>query len=697
MKQVVQSFRTGVLAVEDVPSPLPRAGGVLVQTIVSAVSAGTEKAKVDLARKNLLAKAAARPDQVRKVLATLRTEGVRATYNKIRNKLDALSPLGYSAAGRVVAVGDGCDGFAIGDLVACGGAGYANHAELIWVPRNLCAQIPPDVAIEEAAFATIGAIALHGVRQADVTLGETVAVIGLGLLGQISVQLLRASGCRVIGVDLDPWKVELAAKQGCDLALRRDDAVLERVQELTHGRGADAVIVTAATTSNDPIVLAGELARDRAHVVIVGAVPAEIPRTPYYEKELDVRMSRSYGPGRYDRAYEDKGIDYPIGYVRWTEQRNLEAFLEALAAKRLAIADLITHRVPIADAVRAYDLISAERTLGIVLTYPDEISHAPIITAGTTRRPAAAKVGVIGAGAFAGGVLLPALRAMPQVSLAKICTASGTTARDLAIRQGIGEAVESIDAIIEDDQINAVLIATRHDQHAILAARALAAGKAVFVEKPLALDRSELDTVLAIGNPALVVGFNRRFSPHTDRVVRAFAGIGARTIQIRVNAGVLPPSHWAHDPEAGGGRLLGEGCHFVDLAHVLGGAAITRVFAAGRRDDAVITLEMANGSIATIAYTARGDVASGKERVEVFGGGVSATIDDFRVTTIVRGGKRVTLETAQNKGHREELARFIAMVTRAAAPPMTLAEIHNTSLAAIAVNEALAVGAPIAI
>ena len=697
MKQVVQSFRTGVLAVEDVPSPLPRAGGLLVQTIVSAVSAGTEKAKVDLARKHLLAKAAARPDQVRKVLATLRTEGVRATYNKIRNKLDALSPLGYSAAGKVVAVGDGCDGFAIGDLVACGGAGYANHAELIWVPRNLCARIPPGVAIEEAAFATIGAIALHGVRQADATLGETVAVIGLGLLGQISVQLLRASGCRVIGVDLDPWKVELAAKLGCDLALRRDDAVLERVHELTNGRGADAVIVTAATTSNDPIVLAGELARDRAHVVIVGAVPAEIPRTPYYEKELDVRMSRSYGPGRYDRAYEDKGIDYPIGYVRWTEQRNLEAFLDALAAKRLAIVDLITHRVPISDAVRAYDLIGAERTLGIVLTYPDEVSHAPIITTGTSRRPAAANVGVIGAGAFAGGVLLPVLRAMPQVSLAKICTASGTTARDIAIRQGIGEAVESIDAIIGDDQINAVVIATRHDQHAILATRALAAGKAVFIEKPLALDRSELDAVLAVGNPALVVGFNRRFSPHTDRVVRAFAGIGARTIQIRVNAGVLPPSHWTHDSEAGGGRLLGEGCHFVDLARVLGGATITRVFAAGRRDDAVITLEMANGSIATIAYTARGDVASGKERVEVFGGGVSATIDDFRATTIVRGGKRDSFETAQNKGHREELTRFIAMVTRAAAPPMALEEIRNSSLAAIAVTEALAVGAAIAI
>ena len=351
MKQVVQSFRTGLLAIDDVPSPLPRAGGLLVQTEVSAVSAGTEKAKVELARKNLLAKAAARPDQVKKVLATLRTEGVRATYNKIRTKLDALNPLGYSAAGRVIAVG--CDGFAVGDRVSCAGAGYANHAELIWVPSNLCVRIPEGVAMEHAAFATIGAIALHGVRQAEAKLGETVAVIGLGLIGELAVQLLRASGCRVVGIDLEAWKVE---RSDSDLALHRADDVVARTMAFTRDRGVDAVIVTATSTSNDPIVLAGEIARDRAHVVIVGAVPAEIPRTPYYEKELDVRMSRSYGPGRYDRAYEEHGAEYPIGYVRWTEQRNMEAFLEVVAAKRIDVAKLITHRVPVEDAVGAYDL-----------------------------------------------------------------------------------------------------------------------------------------------------------------------------------------------------------------------------------------------------------------------------------------------------------------------------------------------------
>jgi predicted dehydrogenase/threonine dehydrogenase-like Zn-dependent dehydrogenase len=696
VKQVVQSLRTGLLAVEDVPAPLARAGGVLVQTIASAVSSGTEKAKIDLARKNLLAKAAARPDQVRKVLATLRTEGVRATYHKIRNKLDALSPLGYSAAGRIVAVGDGCEGYAVGDLVACAGAGYANHAELIWVPVNLCARIPEGVALEQAAFTTLGAIALHGVRQAEAKLGESVAVIGLGLLGQLAVQLLRASGCRVIGIDLDPWKVELARELGCDLALQRDDTVVERTRAFTGGRGADAILITAAASSNDPIVLAGELARERAHVVIVGAVATSIPRTPYYEKELDVRMSRSYGPGRYDKAYEDKGLDYPIGYVRWTEQRNMEAFLSALAARRLDLTKLITHRVPIANAVEAYDAIGTARSLGIVLTYPEDVTREPVVTAGIARTPAQARVGIIGAGSFAGSTLLPLLRGMPNVALAKVCTASGTSARDLAIRHRIGEAVSTVEEILDDQAINAVVIATRHDQHAVLAARALAAGKVVFVEKPLALDRAELTMVAAAArtNPALVIGFNRRFSPHTTRVQRAVRG--PVMIQIRVNAGALPADHWTLDREIGGGRLIGEGCHFIDLAHALAGGDIASVYAIGRNDDIIVTMQHVNSSVSTIAYTASGDPSSGKERIEVFGGGMSALIDDFRVTTVVRGGNRDVLDTAQDKGHREELARFVGMVVTGAPPPSTLAAVLHSSAATIAAIESLGAGAPIA-
>ncbi|HSN25129.1 MAG TPA: zinc-binding alcohol dehydrogenase, partial [Kofleriaceae bacterium] len=440
MKQVVQNYRTGELLVDDVPAPALRAGGVLVQVVVSAVSAGTEKSKVDLARKNLVGKAMARPDQVKKVIDTVRKEGVRATFNKVKNKLDSLSPLGYSAAGRVVAVGDGCEGFTVGDAVACAGAGFANHAELIWVPQNLVAKLPAGVSFEDASFATIGAIALQGIRQAEAQLGETIAVIGLGLIGQLTVQLLRAAGCRVVGVDVDPWKVELARQHGADLALARDADVVAQTFALTDGRGADAVIITAAAPNNDPVVLAGDLARDRAHVVIVGAVPLDVPRSPFYEKELDVRMSRSYGPGRYDRGYEEKGLEYPVGYVRWTENRNMQAFLHSIAAGQLKLGALITHRVPLADAGRAYDLVAgeiSERFLGVVLTYPEERTpERPIATPGVVARRARATVGFIGAGSFAGGTLIPALRAHADVALAKVCTASGLTARDTAIRHG---------------------------------------------------------------------------------------------------------------------------------------------------------------------------------------------------------------------------------------------------------------------
>ena len=713
MKQVVQNYRTGELLVDDVPAPALRAGGMLVQVVVSAVSAGTEKSKVDLARKNLVGKAMARPDQVKKVIDTVRKEGVRATFNKVKNKLDSLSPLGYSAAGRVVAVGDGCDGFTVGDAVACAGAGFANHAELIWVPQNLCARLPAGVSFEDASFATIGAIALQGVRQAEAQLGETIAVIGLGLIGQLTVQLLRAAGCRVVGVDVDPWKVDLARQHGADLALARDADVVAQTFALTDGRGADAVIITAAAPNNDPVVLAGDLARDRAHVVIVGAVPLDVPRSPFYEKELDVRLSRSYGPGRYDRGYEEKGLDYPVGYVRWTENRNMQAFLQALAAGQLKLGGLITHRVPLAEAERAYDLVAgeiAERFLGVVLTYPeDRAPERPIATPGIAARRGRATVGFIGAGSFAGGTLIPALKAHTEVVLSKVCTASGLTARDTAIRHGFASSCAEPDDILGDDAINAVFVATRHDSHAELATRALARGKAVFVEKPLSLTREGLSSVMraAETNPALTVGFNRRFSPHTERVRGVFAGIGGGlVINIRVNAGPIPPDSWIHDPQSGGGRLLGEVCHFVDLASALAGTTIKRVHAAALglpdpasrlRDNVSISLELSDGSLANIVYTSKGDMALGKERVEVFGGGISAVIDDFTTTTIVRRGKTDRFKTTQDKGHREEIARFVRMATGAGAPPIPLDVLASSSLATIAAVEALDGGVPVSL
>lgn len=711
MKQVVQNFRTGELALEDVPSPAARAGGLVVRTAASVVSAGTEKTKIDLARKSLVGKAMARPDQVRKVLDTLKKEGVVNTYHKVRNKLDSLSPLGYSAAGRVVAVGDGCEGFSVGDAVACAGAGYANHAELLWVPPNLCARIPDGVALEAAAFSTIGAIALQGVRQAQAQLGETIAVIGLGLIGQLTVQLLRASGCRVVGIDVDPWKVELAQQHGIDLALVRGADVVGRTHQLTDGRGADAIIITAAAPDNDPVVLAGELARDRAHVVLVGAVPLEVPRSPFYEKELDIRMSRSYGPGRYDRGYEERGLDYPIGYVRWTENRNMQAFLRALETRQVSVEKLITHRVPVLEAERAYDLIAGtldERFLGVVLHYPEDAPPPPrvIATPGVRGGRTAATVGFIGAGSFAGGTLIPILKALPGVTLGKVCTASGLSARDAAIRHGFAASVSEPADILEDDATSAVVIATRHDSHAALAARALGRGKAVFVEKPLALDRAQLDEVLAAAehNPRLTVGFNRRFSPHTAHVRRALAGAGALVIQIRVNAGPVAADSWIHDPASGGGRLLGEVCHFIDLAQAIAGARIERVYAVGiglpdpasrLRDNLCVSLELTDGSVASIAYTSKGDVALGKERIEVFGGGIAAVIDDFRVTTVTRGGRTRQLKTRQDKGHAEEMRRFMAMATAGAPPPIDLADLRSASLATIAALESLALGTPV--
>lgn len=709
MKQVVQNYRTGELALEEVPRPALRPGGLLVHTLASAVSAGTEKSKVELARKNLLGKAMARPDQVRKVLDTLKREGVVQTFHKVRNKLESLSPLGYSAAGRVLAVGDGASGFAVGDRVACAGAGYANHAEVIWVPSNLCVKLPDAVAFEAGAFTTIGAIALQGVRQAEATFGETIAVIGLGLIGQLTVQLLRACGCRVVGVDVDPWKVELAGKSGADLALARGEDVVAATHALTDGRGADAVIITAAAPDNDPIVLAGELARDRAHVVIVGAVPIEVPRSPFYEKELDVRLSRSYGPGRYDRAYEEKGLDYPVGYVRWTENRNMDAFVRAIAAGQVALDALITHRVPLGEVERAYELISGstpDHFLGVVLQYPAE-PPPPAITA---PRPRAARgtigLGLIGAGSFAGGTLLPLLKGRPQVTLDKVCSASGLTARDAALRHGFAHAVADPDEIFDDPGIDAVVIATRHDSHAALAAAALRRGKAVFVEKPLALTRAQLDEVLAAArdNPALTVGFNRRFSPHTARVRRAFEDCGALVIDIRVNAGPIPTDSWIHDPDVGGGRLLGEGCHFIDLAQALTGARVARVFATGvglpdpasrLRDNFALTLQLTDGSIATIVYTAKGDPALGKERIEVFGGGMAAVIDDFRTTTIIRRGKTEPWKTRQDKGHADEIARFVDAVAGGLPPPIGLADLRAASLASLAAVESLATGMPV--
>jgi predicted dehydrogenase/threonine dehydrogenase-like Zn-dependent dehydrogenase len=682
----------------------------LVRTSYSVISIGTERSKLEFGRKSLLGKARSRPDQVRQVLEVVQREGVASAYRKVRHRLNAFTPLGYSSAGVVVGVGEGVPEFRVGDRVACAGAGYANHAELNWIPRNLVVPVPGNVPLEGAAFATLGAIALQGVRQAEVGLGESVAVIGLGLLGQLTVQLLRAAGARPIGIDVDAARVALAAGQGA-LGVERRDDVVERVRVATGGIGVDAVIITAATSSEDPMRLACQLARQQGRVVVVGEVPINVPRSPAYEKELEVRLSRSYGPGRYDPTYEEGGHDYPVGYVRWTEGRNLGEFVRLLSSGSLDLGSLITHRYDFADAVAAYDSLSGPEgrgALGVLLRYPEDAAPEPRrIALSSSSAPFAARggrvgIGLIGAGGFASSVLLPQLRRL-EVDLRGVMTASGLTARDAAEKHGFRYMAGSSDELLADPEIQAVVIATRHDEHARLASEALRAGKAVFVEKPLALDDESLDEVLgaAAAGGLLMVGFNRRFAPATvflrERLART---AGARVVQVRVNAGAVPAESWVHDPAAGGGRLLGEGCHFVDLALYLAGSPAVEVSAgalggadpaAVLQDNLQVTLHCADGSLASVLYTSKGDIRSGKERVEVFAGGATGVIDDFRRAEFW-AGRRERWRGTQDKGHTAELAAFVRTVREGGTAPIPLAELENSSRATLRAAAALRAG-----
>lgn len=710
MKQVLQSYRTGELTVAEVPAPGVEPGCLLVLTAASLVSVGTDRGTLELSQKSLLGKARERPDLVRKVLDKVARDGVVAAGKAALSKLDQPIPLGYSCTGRVLAVGEGVSGFSAGDRVACAGAKAASHAEVNLVPQNLCALVPEGVSDEAAAFVTLGAVALHGVRQAQPTLGESFAVIGLGLIGQLALQLLKASGCSVLGVDLDPLKVKLALELGADAAVVREGAVLEAALGLSRGRGLDGVIVAAATQSSDPIQLAGDLCRDRARVVALGAVGMEVPRRPYYDKELTLLQSRSYGPGRYDPLYEEHGVDYPLGYVRWTEGRNLESFLAQCAAGRVRTGPLVSHRFPIERAAEAYALVqSGAEALGIVLTYP--LREAPSRTVQVVRQPArstALRVGVIGAGNFAAGVLVPQLASIASAQLVSIASARGVTARHLAQKHGIAQATTDAEAVINDAQIDAVVIATRHGQHARLATRALQAGKHVFVEKPLALDEAELALVLSAARASgrvLSVGYNRRFAPLSLKLRDHFAARRAPlVIQLRVNAGALPADSWIHDAREGGGRIVGEACHFVDLCAFIAGAVPVSVFAQGVReqggaradDNVTLSLRFADGSIATVAYVATGDPSLGKERIEVLGDGASAVLDDFRHLELRRGGKRSTSRTLlQDKGHRAGLEAFLDAARGGAQGPFTLAELAATSRVTFAALESLRTGAPI--
>lgn len=737
VKQVVQNYKTGELSVQEVPPPHLRPGGVLVRTAYSLISAGTERGMIDLARKNLLQKARERPDLVRKVVDKARTEGALVAYQKALRRLETPMPLGYSSAGTVIAVGEGVHSFEVGDRVACAGIGHACHAEVVFVPQNLCAKLPamlappdspaaerrPSLTLDTAAYTTVGAVALEGVRTADVRIGDSAVVLGLGLVGLLTVQILRAAGCRVLGMDLNPARCRLAAELGCPAVAGSSAEIAELTAQLTGGHGADAVLVTAATSSSEQMHLAGELARDRARIAVVGHVGVELPRKLYYEKALEVRMSRSYGPGRYDRQYEEKGFDYPIGYVRWTEKRNMEAFLQLVADGAVDVARLTTHRFPIGRALDAYQLITAgsEPNLGVLLEYPDAPSQSTRIAvqAGSRRdhpRPGRPHVsgrcvglGVIGAGNFASGVLLPALRQAEGIQLRTICSLNGLNARAAAQRFGFAACTSDPNDLFSDPGIQAVLIATRPGSHAALAAAALAAGKHVFVEKPLATDLAQLrciaERVAERPSHIVTVGYNRRFSPFGRRLRSSFARRSSPLVAIyRVNGGALPLDDRQYEQEEGGGRIIGEVGHFVDLLSYVTGEQPVRVWAGAvggegshfRHENAALTIHFGGGSVGTIVYVTQGAASFSKERLEVFGGGAVGVIEDFRRLELVdgRGRKTDRNHLGQDKGHRAELAAFLDAVRRDGPPPVPFADYALTTLCTLQMVAALRSGQP---
>ena len=707
VRQLLQDVSSGEISLTEVPVPLRGSASLLVATRASVISAGTERAVMELGAKSLAGKARARPDLARKVLDSVREEGARTAYRKVRGRLAEPNALGYSSCGVVLEAPAGSPA-GPGDLVACAGANYAVHADIVSVPRTLCARVPDGVAPEQAAYATVAAIALHGVRLCELALGEVVVVIGLGLVGQLTLELVAASGGLALGVDPSPARVDLARASGFWATADPQELVAEAHRQ-TSGRGADAALVTAAARTAEPLATAVEAARERATVCIVGDVPVEHARTPLFAKELRLVVSRSYGPGRYDPLHEEGGVDYPAGYVRWTEGRNLDAVLALMANGALRPERLTTHTFDLAQGPDAYALLSGEEpSLGIVLRYESAadvntrtLVVSPRVPGAAIRRGAARdhiRLGVLGAGTFARTVLLPALS--NSVELVAIATATGSSARSTAERLGASRASTDPASVLEADDIDAVLIATRHDTHAEYAARALTAGKDVFVEKPLALDQAELDAVeLAARDPragTLTVGFNRRFAPLAIALRQALVGSGPVVVQCRVNAGRLPRAHWTHDPEVGGGRIVGEVCHFVDFAAFLCGPAPRLVSAVAvegssepREDTIVATLSFPGGSVATIAYSALGDASLPKERIEVLGEAGAAVLDDFRTLELHRSGKRTKQGSRRDKGHAAEMAAFLT-ACRTGIPAQDLDELFAVMRTTFAIRDAVA-------
>lgn len=707
MKQLLQSLRSGAITVKDVGAPqAAKRAGVIVRVHASVISAGTEKMSVDLARASLIEKAKSRPDDVKKVLAEVKQQGFWATYNRVMNKLDSQKAMGYSCAGEVIAVSPDVDDLRPGDRVACGGQG-ANHAEVVSVLRNLCVKIPDTVSYEDACYTTLGAIAMQGVRQAEPTFGETVAVIGLGLVGQLTCAIARAAGCQVIGIDLDEENVKLAAKHNAHFAFcRKEDNLVDKIKSLTSGYGVDATIITAATSSNDPIDFSAAISRDKGRIVMVGVTKMDIPRDPFFVKELEFKLSRSYGPGRYDATYEEKGIDYPIGYVRWTERRNMQEFVRLLEAKKVEPKHITTHTLPVTEAKRAYDMIAGEvkeRYLGIVLTYPESEPRRVVVNHEEQAKPTDTHIGFIGAGNFAQGFLLPTLK--EKAKLVIVANETGASAEDAKTKFGFARATTNYDEVINSSDVNTIFIATRHNNHGELITKALKAGKHVFCEKPLALTIEEASLVAQAynGSSKLLIGFNRRFAPLVVKMKEQFGKPHEpKMIFYRVNAGPIPASNWTQDEEIGGGRIIGEVCHFIDTAAYLTNDSLPKSVTAkhistGRadsvdRDTISIIVDYEDGSVATILYIANGDKNLPKEEIQVFSGGRTAIMKNFTELEFYRGSGKPNVTAGQGKGHKEEVEAFLSSIKNGTPSPISFDSMLATTLVTFAIHESQSTG-----
>lgn len=682
MKQVKLNMKTGDIEISNVPIPLLQRNEVLVQNEYSLISSGTEHSLIELGKKSLLGKARERPDLAAKVINRAKRDGILTAYRQAMSRLDMPESLGYSCSGEVIAISVDIKDLKVGDKVACGGTGYASHAEFVSVPRNLCAKLPQDVSCMDASFATIGAIALQGIRNADVRLGESAAVIGLGLIGQLTVQMLKAAGCNVIGIDVDKKKVDLALKLGIYKGFLRDEQNLEEmICELSGGFGVDAVLITAATSSNDPIEFAGKIVRENGKIVVVGNIGMNIPRDIYYKKELDVVVSRSYGPGRYDRNYEEKGNDYPIGFVRWTENRNMSSFVELLEKKKILIKDLVSHCFSIDDAKQAYDLIDNknEFVMGILLKYQKVSDRKDFYTNSQKndnqpKKQEIVNVGVIGAGNFATSTLLPNLKKIDAVNFQCLANSTGLPAESVAKKYHFKSFTTDYKKILYDKDIDAVFILTSNMSHAQLTIDSLLAGKHVFVEKPLALSETDLQRIVDAQKKSqkiVMVGFNRRYAPLAIQLKQFFKKrIGPMICYYRVNAEKIPSDHWIYDAEQGGGRLISESCHFIDFLSYITGSKISEITTnvisshSSKPDDIDnfnINITFEDGSIGLIIYTNKGDDSYSKEMCEFFADGSVAFLKDFRKLEFMVNGRKKQFKRrfSLDKGHYGELKKFV--------------------------------------